>query len=122
MNSNRQHWGEGGCTLLYDDIGFKVSKNGSLVPEWLELNCVLFSFLSITPNHKLKRLVVGLIYVRPKQETAAHIIEKNKHPPESACNANHCVTVLWDVLCLIRYCFYVLSMNLVNLKLFWHNL
>ena len=69
----------GGCAIIYNERRFNVSKIDMLVPEGVEACWALFSPISITPHHRIKKLVVGSIYVSPrsqfKQETVEHIIE-----------------------------------------------
>ena len=74
--NNRQPGG--GCTIVYNDRRFKVTKVDLSVPEGVEACWALFLPLNVTPHHKVRRLIVGSIYVSPrsqfKEETVEHII------------------------------------------------
>ena len=77
MVSNRQP--AGGCAIVYNDSRFKVTELSIDTPEKVEAAWALFEPITQSVNHKVKRIVVGTIYVSPnsqhKLKTIDHIIE-----------------------------------------------
>ena len=75
--NNRQPGG--GCAVIYNDRRFNVKNIELDIPEGVEACWALFSPLDVTPHHKIKKLVVGSIYVSPRSEfkddTVEHIIQ-----------------------------------------------
>ena len=74
--SNRQP--AGGCAIVYNDSRFKVTELSIDTPEKVEAAWALFEPITQSVNHKVKRIVVGTIYVSPnsqhKLKTIDHII------------------------------------------------
>ena len=69
----------GGCAIIYNDNRFKVTKLEIPVPDGVEAAWALFTPVSSTVHHKVKKIAIGTFYVSPrsihKEATIDHIIE-----------------------------------------------
>ena len=74
--SNRQP--AGGCAIIYNDSRFKVTKETVDTPEKVEAVWALCQPITQSANNKVKRIIIGSIYVSPnsqhKLKTIDHII------------------------------------------------
>ena len=75
--SNRQP--AGGCAIIYNDSRFKVTKECIDTPDKVEAAWALFEPINQSPDTRVKRIIVGTIYVSPnsqyKMQTIDHIIQ-----------------------------------------------
>ena len=69
----------GGCAIIYNDNRYKVTRLEIPVPNGVEAAWALFTPVSSTAHHKVKKIAIGTFYVSPrsvfKEATIDHIIE-----------------------------------------------
>ena len=56
----------GGCAIIYNENRYKVSKPELPVPVGVEAAWVVFTPLSNTVHHRVKKIAVGTFYVSPR--------------------------------------------------------
>ena len=68
----------GGCAIIYNENRYKVLNLELPVPAGVEAAWALFTPVSSTVHHKVKRIAIGTFYVSPKsvhkEATIDHII------------------------------------------------